>query len=103
MIFAVAAKIIQDSLDYKKIDNLPKYVKIIQNPGSGTALNIPREKIKFYYSLTADYILRQNYRTYVRQIVSEEIIKKVIAEIEKMKKDKELIDFLSKITEKIIP
>lgn len=103
VVAAVAAKIIQDSFDLKKIDNLTRYARIIASPGSGTALSIPREKIRFFYSLTADYILRRNYRAYVRQIASEETIANVLAKISEMRKDKELMIFLSQITDKIMP
>lgn len=100
---SVAAKIIEDKLDFKKIDDIGKYLKVLKNPGSGTALHIPREKIKFYYSISADYLMTKNYRSYIRHIFKKEAIEKILNKIEEMKHDKELVDFLAKMVEKMTP
>lgn len=100
---SAAAKIIEDMLDYKKIDDIGKYLKIIKNPGSGTALSIPNEKIKFYYSVSAEYLITKDYKSYAKYVLPEHMIDRVLIKVEEMKKDKELTAFLSGILEKTLP
>jgi hypothetical protein len=98
-----SAKIIEDRIDYKKINDVGRCLRVIKNPGSGTTLHIPREKIKFYYSMTADYLMTKNYKAYTRQIFNQESIAAIRNKTEEMKRDKELAEFLSRIVERILP
>jgi len=100
----MAAKIIEDALDSKKIDNLPNIIKVLRNPGAGTALHIPSEKVKFYYAMSVDYVITKNHHNYMKFVfLGDSLIDKVDKKIEEIKKDQEAIDFLAGILDKLSP
>ena len=103
IIFLAATKIIEDRIDYKKIQDVGRFLRAIKNPGSGTAPHIARSQIKLYYAMTADYLLTKNYRVYVQYIFSPKSIEVILGKIEEIKKDKELIALLSQVADKILP
>ncbi len=102
-IVGVAAKIIEDGFDARKIDNLPKIIKTLRNPGSGTALHIPREKIRFYYAMSVDYLITKNQRNYMKFMFRPEMVEKIDQKITEIKKDKEAMEFLADVLNKLSP
>jgi len=98
-----AAKIIEDRFDYKKIIDPAKYWRILKNPGSGSALHIPKGKIKLYYQANADYLVKKDYEAFIKYIFPKNLINPILVKTEKLEKDKKMVEFLSKILDKIAP
>ncbi|MFH0852681.1 MAG: hypothetical protein V1845_03710 [bacterium] len=98
-----AAKIIEDRIDRKKISDLAKYWRIIKNPGSGSVLHISKDKIKLYYQANANYLIRGDYEAFVKYIFQESSINPMLVKTEELEKDKKMVEFLSKILDKITP
>lgn len=103
MIASVAAKIIEDALDYKKIVEPKKYLAILRDAGLESILEIPMEKIRQYYLASADYMVTKDFKKFIRHFFSEETIEKVESKINEIKKDKEAMNFLAGILDRLIP
>jgi hypothetical protein len=102
-IAAVAAKVIEDWLDYKKISQKGNFLKALRNPGIVKVSGVPQDTIKFHYSIIQEYLETKNVRFFLKYIFDKETVNKILRKIEEIKKDKKAVDFLGKILEKVLP
>lgn len=98
---SAAAKILEDELDYKRLEHSEKYLEIFKNQQLDSILGIPVEKINLYYSANADYLGNRDFKTFARHFLDDELITKIVEKIEEMKREKALVDFLSTALEKL--
>lgn len=106
IISALAAKLIEDRIDYKKIKNLKKYLIALRKIElQGPILDIPVKKIQSYYSHNVDYIISRDFKafkSFLKGIFNDDVLDKIEKRIKEMKSDKRLIAFLSKMVEKAL-
>lgn len=100
---SVAAKFIADRADKKNLPDLARLLEVLKNPGRGTALGVSGEQIKLYYSVSADYLATLNVRNYLKFVFPKDSVKVLLEKMAELKKDKQLVLFLEKISEKIMP
>ncbi len=100
-IASAAAKVIEDEIDSKRLNEPEKYQKIFRNQQLGSILGIPADKIRLYYSASADYLETRNFKALLQHFLDEELITKIAKKIEEMRRDEELIDFLSAALDKL--
>ncbi|MDD5590196.1 MAG: hypothetical protein PHQ47_03425 [Candidatus Portnoybacteria bacterium] len=100
---SVAAKFIADKADKKRILEFGRILEILKKPNRLNVAGVPEEKMKLYYSVSADYFATLNIKNYLKFVFPRDSIVALMGKMAELKKDKELNAFLARIIDRIMP
>ena len=107
-IWSLPSKYLEDELVYDQYNNWEKLCHYFNNvPKIDLNLDVPRETIEFWYAILAKYIekkpdAKSMHIFFTKQFFLKDKADEIIKTIEKLKKNKEIINILQSISDEII-